>query len=305
MSESAVLPSARLCENDTLGTAYKRYIFDNRRNCLTSKLHTGPFVEGAVCHPGLANTEGEYLANFFRMLVHIARYEECDREQKRHTTLQEAQEHARLLSDRTASQRLMTQTILQYARLAIGVVAAALTASPIIYIYVCVRVLFVPPSLLHFSAIACASSMLLLLTAVFQQKLRDRTLIKVKHYDAMDLVVSDVIESKDLETLRKRVSSHLHRGNIHAAFELNRPKTWAHSRHILVLTAAVACVWAVGASASHLGVTRALSDTFGATRGGGLSDHLRALTLRTAMTSFIMLAASMYATAVAWNDMIA
>lgn len=300
--------SAKLCEAGTLGTVYRRYLYDRRRKCLTPNMLAGSRTEGSICNPGLAHTSTEHLSNFFTMLAYVYRNEQCDREKTRFLGLEEVKEHARLLWDRTRGHRKMSHVISMVAKWGIVGAGIAVTLAPVIYVYVCLNILFSVPSLPTFAGVACVSSLALLVMTVIKQTVLSSTLTKERQFDAMDLVTSDVIESPDLNTLRKRIGSHLHKGNIHAAFELNKPAAWtkSQSRTILAIVAVGACMWAIRMTALRVGLLEALNDlTDGAKRGGGkLSQSIASAGVRNSVVSFAVLAASAYATAVAWGDLI-
>ena len=294
-----------MCEPGSLGAGYHRYVFDAGRRCLTSSIPSFAHVEGGGCQPGLAHTEAEYFTHFFNMLVRVARGEDCDREHTRRLSIEEVHAHAKLLRDRVTLEHANYARAAKAVHVSIIVLAALTTAFPVAFIslYLILRSSF--PSLPMCAFATLASSIALLIFAVIRRKINSAILLRARRLEPLKVVLADVIESPDTTQLRKRVDAHLHKGNLHAAFELNRPEAWSFSGQCLLIATIVFCVVAAAASAAYFDVIRSVRDLRGVGTlrvGGGFGINTEAL--HTNAVSGLVLVLAVSGVVVAWQDIV-
>ena len=294
-----------MCEEGSLGAGYRQYVYDAGRRCLTPSIPSFAHVEGGGCQPGLAHTEGEYLIHFFNMLVHVARGEECDREQTRHLTVDEIREHAKLLKDRLAFKHVNYTRVAKAGHISIIVLSVLTTTCPFAFLALNLYLRKPFPSIPICAFATLASSITLLAFAAIRRKVDAALLSQARRLEALTVVLADVIESPDMTHLRKRVDAHLHKGHLHAAFELNRPQQWSFSRQGLIIATIAFCIAASAASAIYFDVIKSVRDLRGfdiPRVGGGFG--LSTETLHVNAVSGLVLVLAVSGVFVAWRDIV-
>lgn len=294
-----------MCDSGSLGVGYRQYVFDAGRRCLTPSIPVRAHVEGGGCQPGLAHTEAEYFDHFFNMLVHVSRGEECDRERTRYLTLAEVHEHAKLLKDRVTNRYTIYTTAASIGRILITALAALVTSSPLVFMATHAYLRRSVPSLPTCAVVILLASILLLVLAVVRRNVDAALLSQARRLESLELVLADVIESSELQQLRKRVDAHLHKGNLHAAFELNRPSVLSFSRQGLLIVTIALCIAIACAAALHFDVFGAVIDlrrSGGAHAGGGfeMTDEI----LHAKAISVMVLGLAVSGAVVAWLDIV-
>ena len=299
-----------MCEPGSLGVGYRRYVYDIGRRCLSASIPARAHVEGAGCQPGLAHTESEFLVNFFNMLICVSRGDDCDRELTRQLTIDEVREHAKFLRDRMTNMYDSHVSFGQVGRVMVTVIAALVTLSPFAFFSLRMYLSQSSPTLPMCAATAFAASILLLVLAVIKRGIHTGTLSSARRIESLRTVLSDVIESTDMTQMRKRIASHLHKGHLHAAFELNRPKVWSFSRQGLGLVAITFCIVSACFAALYfdvIGSVRALRDAKGSIVGGsflGVGKGMSMETFHVSTISIFVLGLAVVSASVAWCDIV-
>jgi hypothetical protein len=238
------------------------------------------------------------------MLVRLSKGEECDRERKRGLTIAEVKEHAKLLQDRTTNRHNALVFAGSVCRVLMIVVAALLTLAPVALISAHVYFTGSLPAIPMCAVVILAASITLLVLAVMRRNMDSVLLSQARRIEPLRVVISDMLESPDIKQLRKRVDAHLHKGNLHAAFELNRPTTWSFSRQSLSIATIAFCLGSACAAAYHFDVTGSVRKLRTLGGGGTLDAYIRSNSKSVNVISAFALAMSIPIAAVAWNDLV-
>ena len=288
---------ARACEPNSLHVPYHRYTYDRKRRCLSAKILPAANVEGSGCQPGLAFSEKQYLANFFDMLALIANGETCGRKSRRSLAVDEIHQHATYLADRVAKRFEFHSLANKVVRVAAIVLAALVTLAPCGALAWKTLYMRESPSIRSCSLAITAASACMLILAVARRHSQSSLHSRIMRDSSLNIVLSDVLESGTMKRLRDRARSHLRAGNLHAAFELNKPDAHVAIEKVFGSLVIAGCV-ALAFVAVHAFDVRESVAVLRAVGGGGVQFQ------RSHVVDAVMLMVSLPISVVSWQEIV-